>query len=224
MALREKKAEAIRMREAGASYSQIKEKLKVSKASLSLWLHEYPLSNERVRELRGNSPRRIERFRETMRLKREARLSAVRQRAAKTIGSLSEREMFIGGLFLYWGEGSKTTRTCTSISNTDPAVLRFFISWLEILDIPKSRIKVYVHLYKDMDIEKEMKFWSRTLKLPLSAFRKPYIKNSLQTGLSYPQRFSHGTCNVLFENRDVMERVLMSLDFIRSKFAENLRM
>src|SRR3989344_4676824 len=99
MALREKKSEAIRMRKEGASYSQIKEKIKVSKSSLSLWLHSMPLPEKRLRELRDWNAVRIERFSNTMRHKREGRWAEVRKRAAKDIGILNKREILIAGLF-----------------------------------------------------------------------------------------------------------------------------
>lgn len=220
MALHEKRAEAVRMRKEGASYSQIKDALKVSKSTLSLWLRDMPLSDTRLKELRDNSAIRIEHFRATMKGKKDARLAEVYRQASKKIGKLSQRELFIAGLFLYWGEGGKTTTTTTTISNTDPAVLQFFIAWLRSLGVPKDRLRVKVHLYKDMEIEKELRYWSRTLGIPRKNFRKSYIKDSLRSGLSYPQKFTHGTCNVYFENRDVMETVLMSLEYIRSEFAE----
>ncbi len=218
MALREKKAEAIRMRKEGASYSQIKEKLKVSKSSLSLWLHNMPLPEKRLRELRDHNAVRIERFSNTMRLKRESRRAEVRERAAKDIGKLSERELLIAGLFLYWGEGGKTEPTSTSLSNTDPTMLRFFMKWMESLGVPRDRLRVHVHLYADMNVRAELKYWSETLGLPLSSFTKPYVKTSNRSGLSYPQKFTHGTCNVIYHNRDVSEYVLMALDYFRSEF------
>ncbi len=208
------------MRKTGASYSQIKDTLHVSKSTLSLWLRDMPLSEKRINELRGRSTRRIERYRETRRKTREARLDGVRARVAKDIGRLSKRDTFIAGLFLYWGEGGKTKTASTTLSNTDPAVLLFFVRWLQLLDVPKDRLRVHVHLYADMDVNKELRYWSRTLELPLSAFRKPYIKQSNRSELTYPQRFSHGTCNLVFENRDISEYVLSALDHIRSLFAE----
>ena len=207
------------MRKEGASYSQIKAKLKVSKSSLSLWLHNMPLPEKRLRELRDWNAVRIERFSNTMRRKREGRWSEVRKRVAKDIGKFSKRELFITGLFLYWGEGAKTSVASTSLSNTDPAMIRFFIQWLELLGVPKNRLRVYVHLYSDMDIKQELRYWSKTLDLPLSSFRKPYIKTSNRSGLSYSQKFTHGTCNVIYGNRDVSEYVLMALDYIRTEFA-----
>jgi hypothetical protein len=220
MAYRNLKSEAITMRRKGASYSQIRENIKVSKSTLSLWLRDLPLSDKRIRELRDFSEIRIEKYRETRRKKRESRWDGVRVAAEKTLGSLSERELLIAGLFLYWGEGTKTTPHLVCVSNTDPVMLRFFIRWLTLLGVPKKRLRVKIHLYKDMDVQKEQKYWSKILNIPLAQFRKPYVKSSNQSGLSYPQRFKHGTGNVMFGNRDVAERVSMSLDYIRSMFGE----
>ncbi len=154
-----------------------------------------------------------------MRHKRESRWVEVRKRVAKDIKTLSKRDFFIAGLFLYWGEGTKTSVASTSLSNTDPAMIRFFIQWLESLGVPRNRLRVYVHLYADMDVQAELNYWSKALDLPLSSFRKPYIKTSNRNGLSYPQKFTHGTCNLLYDNRDISEYVRIALDYIRDGFA-----
>ncbi len=212
------------MRRAGASYSQIKKKVSVSKSSLSLWLQGMSLSEERLRELGSNNAVRIERYIETRRKTRETRWATVRARFAKEFPKFTNRELLIAGFFLYWGEGGKTKLATTTLSNTDPAVLLFFIKWLKLLGVSKERLRVHVHLYTDMDIEKELHYWSKTLSLPLSAFRKPYVKKSNRSGLTYPQKFTHGTCNVIFENRDISEYVLQALGHIRSLFAREVSM
>lgn len=207
------------MRQEGASYSQIRQKVSVSKSSLSLWLHNFPLSNERINELRGNNAVRIERYRETRRKTRELRLATVREGIAREFPKFTNRELLISGLFLYWGEGGKTKLATTTLSNTDPAMLLFFIRWLALLGVSKDRLRVHVHLYADMDVQKELKYWSRVLGLSRSSFRKPYIKQSNRTDLTYVQKFTHGTCNIIFDNRDVSEYVLQALEHIRSLFA-----
>ncbi len=222
MALFEKKNEAIRLRKEGASYSQIKEKIGVSKSSLSLWLRDMPLSDERLRSLRDFSATRIERYRETRRRTRDGRWKDVRERAAKDIGKFNKRELLIAGLFLYWGEGGKTQFSSTTLSNTDPAMILFFMHWLESLGVPRDRLRAHVHLYQDMNVQKELHYWSRVLNLPMSAFRKPYVKKSNRSGLTYVQKFTHGTCNLTYGNRDVSEYVLMALDYVRSTFAEGI--
>lgn len=215
MALHEQKALAIALRKEGASYSEIKERIQVSKSTLSLWLRDMPLSRERLVELRDYSSIRIEKYRATMSAKKGRRLDAVRRKVRADIGKLSKRELLIAGLFLYWGEGTKTSPCVTSVSNTDPEVLKFFIRWLGVLGVSEDKLRVHVHLYVDMNVEQELEYWSRTLKLPRTSFRKPYVKSSKQSGLSYPQRFTHGTCNVIYGNRDIAEYVSIALDCIR---------
>jgi len=44
-------SDAVALRLAGYSYSQIKDKLKVSKSTLSGWLDKYPLTPQGIKEL-----------------------------------------------------------------------------------------------------------------------------------------------------------------------------
>ncbi len=219
MAKRELHAKAIELRKQGMSFTQIKEVVGVSNSTLSVWLRDYPLSKERIRELRIVTDQQIERTRESKSKTRNIRLLAVRSKAEKEIGTLTERDLLIAGFFLYWGEGSKTSHGTTSVSNTDPAVLRVFMSWLTLLKVPKERLRVNLHLYNDMDINSEISFWSNELGLPISTFRKPYIKKSLRENITFFQRFTHGTCNVIFENRDIFEYVQQGLGYLRDTFA-----
>lgn len=210
------------MRMKGMSYSQIKKDLGVSKGALSVWLRDYPLSEERLRALRDHSEIRIEKYRETRRHTREARWEEMKVRSAADIGILSKREIMIAGLFLYWGEGGKTESYTTTLSNTDPVMLRFYIQWLQILGVPKEKIRARVHLYADMDIDTELSFWSKELGLPISAFRKSYVKQSTRSALTYKQKFTHGTCNVIYDSRDTAEYVLSALEYLRETIGDGV--
>lgn len=214
MARKKDKQKALIMRKKGMSYSQIKEKLNVSKSTLSGWLHDFPLNEERIRELRDNSPIRIEHYRNTMRAKKEARLKEVYKKVLKDIGNISERDLFIAGLFLYWGEGTKTQNSMSSLTNTNPSMLKFFIKWLELFDIKKKDLKVKLHLYCDMDIDQSLNFWSKELKIPLSQFYKPYIKKINIKSITYKNGFGKGTCSVIVGNRDLWEYIMMGLKYI----------
>src|SRR3989344_1800570 len=122
---------AIKMRLKGMSYSQIREKIKVSKSTLSLWLEKYPLSRERICALRDWSPKRIESSRNTKLGKRQEKLEIIYKQISRKIGALSKRDLFNAGLFLYWGEGTKSARDMVILTNTDPATIKYFINWLE---------------------------------------------------------------------------------------------
>src|SRR4029079_3463303 len=178
MARKEDKQRALVMRKKGMSYSQIKEKLGISKSTLSGWLYDMPLSDKRIRELRADNPVRIERFRNTMRNKREERFANAYQEMSLKISILSSREIFIAGLFLYWGEGNKTTPNAIALTNTNPDMLKFYIRWLNLLGVAKKQLKVSLHLYSDMNVKKQESYWSRQLCIPLSQFRKSYIKKN----------------------------------------------
>src|SRR3989338_4021404 len=132
------KIKALAMRKKGMSYSAIKEKLGISKSTLSYWLSDMPLSREQINVLRAHSPQRIERYRNTMREKREVRMKDMYAVVSKEIGKFTTRELFIAGFFLYWAEGGKTKRCNITLSNTDPSMLRFYIIWVCSLGIPRE--------------------------------------------------------------------------------------
>ncbi len=213
MARREDKEKAIRMRLKGASYSQIRASLSVGKGTLSEWLRDYPLSEKRIRELRDRNPKRIESFRNTMARKREVKLKEAYEEAKRSIRKLSKRDLFIAGLFLYWGEGDKNGNTF-SVSNTDPNMMRLFMKWSRALGIREDKFRVVLHIYSDMDEDKERNFWSDVLKIPIKNFRKTYVKDSTLTGLTYKNGFKHGTCMVRVYDKKLVSFILMGIKYM----------
>jgi len=214
MARKKDKQKAIAMRRKGMSYSQIKEKLKVSKSTLSVWLQDMPLSKKRIRELRADSPIRIERYRNTMRAKKDARLEEVYKKVSKDIGVLSKRDLFLAGLFLYWGEGTKAQNSLVALTNTNPNMLIFFIRWLKLFGVEDKDLRIKLHLYSDMCIKESIDFWSKELKIPLSQFYKPYIKKTDSKSITYKNGFGKGTCSVILSSRDLWEYIIMSIKYI----------
>lgn len=224
MAKFKKREKAIALRkEKQMSYSQIKKILKVSKSTLSLWLRNYPLSEERIKELQRlgwkKSEASRERFRNTMRRKKEKKLEQFYKENKKLLFPFSKREFFLAGLFLYWGEGAKTQLTELAVSNTDPSIIKFFIVWLtKCLKLPKGKFKIQLHLYKDMHIEKEIQFWSKTLGIPFNQFTKPYIKKTSTTRINHKGGFGHGTCKIRVGGADLAEKMHMAIKAIADKY------
>lgn len=202
------------------SYSQIRERVSVSKSTLSKWLQDFPLSENRMKELRDNNPKRIERFRATMKIKRDKRIDTQRERVGRDIGKLTQRELFIAGFFLFWGEGSKGRSSMVAFANTDPVMVKCFLDWVVAIGGERKQVRFVLHLYKDMDVKKELAFWSKTLDFPLSAFTKPYIKQSNLSEVTYRNGFGHGTCNVRYMSQDLNDYVRMGLFHIRELYNE----
>jgi hypothetical protein len=81
------------------------------------------------------------------------------------------------------------------------------------LKIPRSKLRILLHLYSDMDIKQETLFWSKSLRIPLGQFTKPYIKRTTREGLSY-KSFGHGTCNLVCCDSALAEKIAMSIKAI----------
>lgn len=207
---------ALRLRKQGKSYSQIKHTLDVSKGTLSVWLRDYPLSKERIRDLNYSNDQRIEKFRETMRKKREERLLETYKIQKKEILPINKRDLFLMGLALYWGEGTKSKMSTLELANTDPTMIKFFIRWLTTsLDISKDSLKIKLHLYKNMDIDEKTNYWSNVLGIPSLQFTKPYIKNTtINKRIHHKGRFGYGTCVVRVHNVPLTEKIFMAMKAI----------
>lgn len=112
-----------------------------------------------------------------------------------------------------------------SISNTDPSIVKFFIYWLNrTLQVPQDRIRATLHLYNDMDVKKEIEFWSTALNLPLSQFTRPYIKKTSIKRINHKGGFGHGTCEARLNNITLGEKVLMGLKAISDQYNKNYKM
>lgn len=219
----ELRRKALMLRKQRKSYSQIKSILGVSKSTLSEWLRNYPLTREEINNLRANSEIRIERYRQTMKKKRDDKLHQYYKEEKRKYKRLTNRELLIAGLFLYWGEGSKVSRHTISINNTDPKLVQFALYWMtRALAIPKKNIHVYLHLYKDMNKDLEMKYWSKILRISLKQFTKPYIKNSRRSDIDQ-KGFGHGTCGVSAYNTVLKDKILIGIQILADHYVRKLQ-
>jgi hypothetical protein len=208
---------AVKLRLKGYTYGQIKRELGISKSTLSEWLRNLPLTSEQLKLLQTNrllvKDLSREKFIETSKSKRLVRLKSILADQEKKLLPLSNRELFLAGIFLYWGEGEKRHGRF-SITNTDPRVIKFALVWMtKSLNIPKESIKVRLHIYKDSNIDEVINFWSQHLELPKDQFRGPYLKKTSRENLTY-KSFGHGTCQLYTHRVELSEKVAMSIKAI----------
>ena len=172
------KEKATKLRKKGFSYSEILKKIPVAKSTLSLWLRSVGLAKEQKQRLtekklaaafRGAQARRIYRLTITKEIKNKAR---------SEIGKLSNRELWLIGIALYWAEGTKQKDYNISqkvkFSNSDPEMIKAFLKWLlDICSISKKDIHFRISLHKiaKNKLKTVQKYWSSVTGFKIDNFK-----------------------------------------------------
>ncbi len=179
---KELRKQAIALRKEGKTYSEILSQVLVAKSTLSLWLHDVGLAKVQKQTLtakklaagkRGGVSRRTDRILLTKELV---------DKAYKEIGSISDRELFLVGVTLYWAEGSKEKDNHPGsgviFTNMDARTIVVFLRWLSLCKVPRKDIafELIIHeSYKDR-LPAIISFWSNQTGYPKSSFKKIYFK------------------------------------------------
>lgn len=215
MARFEDRRRAIELRLTGQTYSSIRTALNVNKSTLSDWLKNIPLTKEQIEKIsRDTVAHRVETYIKNTRIRRERIFGNYCSDQKKKLLPLSKQELLIAGLFLYLGEGSKSRRSLIQITNSDPSIIKFSIHWVvNALGIDKDKLKVQLHLYKDMDIGDEVSFWLQATGLKREQIIKPYIKKTTSLKINHPS-FGHGTCSLYTCNAVIKDEIMAGIKVI----------
>jgi len=102
-------------------------------------------------------------------------MARMKKEAKVEIGKLSERDIFMLGIGLYLGEGSKSHEQ-VRVVNADPIIINLAIKWLRKFgSINVSHIRVAIHGYPDHNVSELINFWSKELSIPKEQFIKTNI-------------------------------------------------
>ena len=177
----ELRAKARDLREQGLDYEEIVAELGVSKSSVSLWVRDLPrpprLSYE---ECRKRSAEGVRKYWAVQGPIREAEREAISAAAAAQIGQLNDREILIAGAIAYWCEGAKNKpyRRSDRVTflNSDPALIKFFLRFLEAAGIGREDLVYRVQIHETADAEAAQRFWLDVTQTHPAQFRRPTLK------------------------------------------------
>ena len=128
----------------------------------------------------------------------------------KDIGQLSNRELFIAGVVLYWAEGFKhPEESGLGLATSDPMMAKFYIRFLEVcFYIPKDRLRLRVtaNIFHEHRISEIQDFWSDCLDIPQKSFSKPFFQKVAQQKKFPNEQNYHGVIRI---------HVSKSLDMLR---------
>lgn len=192
------KKKAIKLRKAGNSYNLIRAQVSVSKSTLSLWLQDIPYTPNKLvqNRIRGS----ILQAQEWVQERKHESLESARKEAIKELGILSKRDLYILGIGIYIGEGSKT-RNQIRVINSDPQVICLAIRWFEdIFGLNNKHFSITIHLYPDNNIKDAIAFWSKITGIPFTQFGKVQIDKRLKKGRKHGM-LQHGTAHLYVTSR-----------------------
>lgn len=173
------RARARELRSQGWTYDRIKEELGCSKSSVSLWVRDLP-APERKRRTREEASAIGRRGWEARLRAREEERLATKEEGRVSVGELTERELFLAGVALYWAEGSKdkpyARRERVAFVNSDPSMIQVYLAWLRLLDVDRQRLRFAVMIHEDADVAAAEKYWADVTGADASAFYKTCLK------------------------------------------------
>ncbi|WP_411134932.1 hypothetical protein [Streptomyces sp. C10] len=171
------RARARELRKQGLTYDRIQVELGCSKSSISLWVRDLPKPPARTREEASAIARRG--WEATLERRDEARRQT-KADAAREIGPLSDRDLFLAGVALYWAEGTKdkpyARREGVIFVNSDPSVIRLYLAWLKLLDVEPERIGYRVMIHGTADVAAAERYWADLVGIEVGALHKSTIK------------------------------------------------
>src|SRR3989344_6965838 len=164
------KSKAIDLRKKGHSYNYISQTLGISNSTLSDWLGSIPYTPNAETILRIGKARAASGHAKS-KIKQES-IFLAKKEAQRELGEVSERDLFMLGLGLYIGEGSKAWGI-TRFANSDPTVINLMIRWFTgALGLPKHNLRIRLHLYPDCNETESLQYWSKITTIPRGQFHK----------------------------------------------------
>ena len=208
----ELKEEAITKRRQGVSMTIIERELGIPRSTLSGWFRKIPLSSSQKHLLEqsrrdGWAKARAAAVVSHHRMKEE-RMKVAYLKAASTLAELDITPSVIelALAMLYFGEGAKANTT--SISNSNPVILRFFVSCLwQLYAIPPDSLRCDLHLRADQDGNKMKKYWSKELSLPSACFK--YVVFDKRTAGKKTYDSYKGVCVISYGNIAIQRKLVL---------------
>ncbi|MFI8948348.1 hypothetical protein ACIGO6_17780 [Streptomyces sp. NPDC053750] len=170
--------QARELRLQGWTYDQIQVELGCSKSSVSLWVRDLPKPERRAPSEQATLAAR-KRWEHELAIRDEER-QQTKEAAARGIGTMTDRDLFMAGVALYWAEGTKDKpydrRENVIFVNSDAGVIKLYLAWLRLLGVDPDRLKYRVMIHVTADVEGAKRYWADLVGVDVSVFQKTTIK------------------------------------------------
>lgn len=207
------KEKAIKLRKEGKTYSEILAEIPVAKSTLSEWLKSVQLARSQKQRLTKKRRAASLRGAESRRKTRLAEVREFKERGLVDIKKISNRELWLIGIALYWAEGSKQRESDLSqgvmFGNSDVEMIKVFIHWLHLMKVPESEyyFELYVHESRKSEIEVFKKWWASQLGFSAKKMDRVYLKKgNIKTNRKNIADLYHGLLRVKVSSSTTLNR------------------
>ena len=173
------KEKAIILRKKGYSLEEISKKLKISKSTASYWLSKIRLNQKAQDRLKQRGILGQYKTILLSEIKRKKLFNKIRVDVKKDLSKISlspKLARYICSI-LFWCEGSKNNYTTIKFTNSDPAMIKGFLSTFRLgFNINEQKLRALVHLHEYHNENKQIQFWSNVSKIPINQFFRSYNK------------------------------------------------
>ncbi len=184
----------------GYSLSEIAQKMGTSSSGV-----KYILTKGGVK-LRSRS--------DAIRIKHHKRLDSYSCTLPKKV-PVSLKKLYVTGLALYWGEGSKTGNT-VAIANSDPFLILTFLNFLrKVCHVDEKRLHILIHYHNDQNERDLVTFWSNLTKIDKKQFYVSTVHNKFKKDST--KRLKFGTISLRYADSLLHKDILEGINRIKVK-------
>ena len=179
----EKHEQVMQLRKRGFTMQEIAKYCDISKSTASKWLKNEVFSAAvtatNSKRAGADNAKRLRLIAKSRSTERKARLKDTYTSALVEFRNYQSNPEFRSGLMAYIAAGDVINQNKIRLSSTSLFLHRSFVAFAQnFLGVEKSRIHIWLLLYKGVEEETAMKQWSKYLKLPLGHFYKnQYVQN-----------------------------------------------
>lgn len=220
------KNQAVKLRRSGESLLAISKSLNISKSTASLWLR-----SEENRGIYSSMTKQ-----EWMIYIRAKSHESAQKRKLENINKINSDAHLLANSFktnlqidkallamLYWSEGAKGHHEVVNFANTDPGLIKLFITlFRRCYPISEDKFRLRIHLHKYHDETDAKKFWSTLTNIPLEKIGKIYWKKEPNSGRRYRQNYQ-GICFLRYNDVRLQRELTAYAHALGEKLVKKMR-
>lgn len=173
------KQQAIKLRHQGHSLVEISQLLNVAKSTASVWTKGLQLNAAAQLKLRDKVRAGVIKSSQNQHAKTNAERNFYLKQGEGLLKELasSPKQSKLSLALLYWCEGGKSSDNMLKFSNSDPALIKYYLRLLQDgFKISPKKLKALIHLHAYHSEPEQIKFWSKVTSIPKTQFYNSYKK------------------------------------------------